>query len=42
MQEQVFPIHHLLVNQLTSQTITQIVDLIKKLPKKSQFIFMHQ
>ena len=35
MQGLVFPTHHLQVKPITSQTITQIVDLIKKLPKKS-------
>ena len=35
MQELVYLILHLQVNQLTSQTITQIVDKIKELPKKS-------
>ena len=35
MLELVSPIHHFTGKPITSQTITQIVDLVKKLPKKS-------
>ena len=35
MQELGYPFHHSLVNQLRSQTVSQIVDRIKQLPKKS-------